>query len=128
MPFGDNTRAGPRRRKQQRRASGRLKRQDDPLADQPRVFGTGLCRHRPQRIQPMESSWKRKRINQNPHLSPTRHPHIDLNACKLKYTGLARNKFPTLKGSRMRSIGPNEITFELQKIQMMRFTFIKLKN
>ena len=43
------------------------------------------------------------------------------------YTGLARNKFPTLEGSRMRSTGPNEIKFELQEIQMMRLTFIRLK-
>ena len=40
-------------------------------------------------------------------------------------TGLARNKFTTLEGSRMRSIGPNEIKFELQIIQMTRFPFIK---
>ena len=40
-------------------------------------------------------------------------------------TGLARNKFTTLEGSRMRSIGPNEIKFELHIIQMTRFTFIK---
>ena len=43
------------------------------------------------------------------------------------YTGLASTKFPPLEGSRIRSIGPNEIKFELQIIQMMRFTVIKYK-
>ena len=48
--------------------------------------------------------------------------------CRFKPNrGMPRNKFTTLEGSKMHSIGPNEIKFKLQIIQVMRFKSIKYK-